>query len=405
MAPGSKASAEEVGRSQRERLFGATVALVSEKGYAATTIGELVALSGVSRSSFYRNFDDKPACFVATMEASLALLAEVASLRYDGRGSALRTVLEAIAAQPAAARICLLEAHPAGPRAAELIERAAAGMEALYVRAYTARGEAESMPPELVGAVVGALRRVVSVALLHEKTDELAGRAEELWEWSMSYPAPARPLRRRSRVHPSGDRGLGGEDAGERIIAGAEAAYAANGYLATTIAEIVAQAGVSLRTFYKNFSGKEAVFWAALDAGQAQMFAQALPAYRRALANGWPQAIRAGCEAIFDFLAANPNFARLAFVETQSFGRRGLALREQTAEALRAYIEVGYGLRPQAAPIARLAIPGAVTALIHRQIESQGPQRLSGVAPLATYLVLAPFLGPEEACAVARGER
>src|SRR3954471_10455622 len=60
---------EETAQNQRERLFGAMVASVSERGYAATRVADLVRLSGVSSKSFYRLFDDKKACFVATVAA------------------------------------------------------------------------------------------------------------------------------------------------------------------------------------------------------------------------------------------------------------------------------------------------------------------------------------------------
>src|SRR3954468_5397075 len=66
--PGRGTPREEAERNQRERLFAALVATVDEKGYEATTVADLVKLSGVSRSAFYRHFDDKQACFVAAVE-------------------------------------------------------------------------------------------------------------------------------------------------------------------------------------------------------------------------------------------------------------------------------------------------------------------------------------------------
>src|SRR3954453_19627820 len=59
MSPGRGNPPEESERSQRERLFGAMVALSAEKGYEATRIGELVKLAGVSRAAFYDHFKDK----------------------------------------------------------------------------------------------------------------------------------------------------------------------------------------------------------------------------------------------------------------------------------------------------------------------------------------------------------
>src|ERR1044072_3298120 len=65
MRPGRGTPREEAERNQRERLFAAMVATVAEKGYEATTVADLVELSGVSRSAFYRHFDDKQGCFLA----------------------------------------------------------------------------------------------------------------------------------------------------------------------------------------------------------------------------------------------------------------------------------------------------------------------------------------------------
>ena len=53
LRPGRGTPREEAERNQRERLFAAMVATVAEKGYEATTVADLVKLSGVSRSAFY----------------------------------------------------------------------------------------------------------------------------------------------------------------------------------------------------------------------------------------------------------------------------------------------------------------------------------------------------------------
>ena len=46
----------------------AMVATVADKGYEATTVADLVKLSGVSRSAFYRHFEDKQECFLTAAE-------------------------------------------------------------------------------------------------------------------------------------------------------------------------------------------------------------------------------------------------------------------------------------------------------------------------------------------------
>ena len=60
---------EESERSQRERLFGAMVAISSEKGFEATKIGELAQVAGVSQAAFYDHFKDKEELLLAAVEA------------------------------------------------------------------------------------------------------------------------------------------------------------------------------------------------------------------------------------------------------------------------------------------------------------------------------------------------
>ena len=49
---------EEVARNQRGRLQGAMVEAVSRHGFTETTLRELVALAGVSKSTFYEHFEN-----------------------------------------------------------------------------------------------------------------------------------------------------------------------------------------------------------------------------------------------------------------------------------------------------------------------------------------------------------
>ena len=85
LPPGRGTPREEAERNQRERLFAAMVATVAEKGYEATTVADLVKLSGVSRSAFYRHFADKQACFLAAIEALVEPALETVTKTEDGR--------------------------------------------------------------------------------------------------------------------------------------------------------------------------------------------------------------------------------------------------------------------------------------------------------------------------------
>ena len=69
LRPGPGVPREEVVANQRERLFGAMVTSVCQRGYEATTLSDLVEISGVSSRTFYDLFPDKQAAFLATLEA------------------------------------------------------------------------------------------------------------------------------------------------------------------------------------------------------------------------------------------------------------------------------------------------------------------------------------------------
>ena len=58
LRPGPGTPREDVLANQRQRLFGAMVASVAERGYVATTVNDLAEISGVSSRTFYDFFPD-----------------------------------------------------------------------------------------------------------------------------------------------------------------------------------------------------------------------------------------------------------------------------------------------------------------------------------------------------------
>ncbi len=55
--------------SQRRRIIEATARLVSEHGYASTSVADISTLAGVSRATFYEQFDNKEQLFLACYQA------------------------------------------------------------------------------------------------------------------------------------------------------------------------------------------------------------------------------------------------------------------------------------------------------------------------------------------------
>src|SRR4051812_6715724 len=139
LRPGRGMPRDEADRNQRERLFAATVAAVSEKGFEATTVADLVELSGVSRSAFYRHFADKRECFVAAIgslvDPALGTLETGAgSGDLDSAKAAFETLLGKIVGQPAAAKMCFVEVYAAGSEGVAMVDRTLDGFEVLVSR-------------------------------------------------------------------------------------------------------------------------------------------------------------------------------------------------------------------------------------------------------------------------------
>jgi AcrR family transcriptional regulator len=179
----------------RARLTGGLAAAISEKGYAAATIADVVRHARVSKRTFYEHFADKETCFLAlyseTSDALLALIAaEVA--RADGGwderlSTAARAYFERVATEPELIRTGLIEIQAAGP-AARALRRDVQGRYADMLRALSEEAAAEDpsvtpLSPELATAVVGGIDELMLEAVeagQEHRMAELADAAIEL---------------------------------------------------------------------------------------------------------------------------------------------------------------------------------------------------------------------------------
>ncbi len=410
LRPGRGTPRDEAERNQRERLFAAMVATVAEKGYEATTVADLVTLSGVSRSAFYRHFDDKQACFLSAVEAmvepTLKKLGadESAPPGMERARQAFMSLIETIVSQPAAAKMCIVEVYAAGEDGAALVDSSMDAATDLAAGLLEQVPERKGMPRELVRAIVGGIQKVIHKRLYRGQEEELLELAPQLWEWLFRYPVPPGPLkatrRRTVRAVPFAERQATANPA-ERILRALAAVVSEKGYPDTTVAEIVDRAATSQRTFYEHFKNKEDAMVAALDSGSAHMLAAALPAFRRA--PDWKHAVHDAQEAMFAFGAEEPEYARLGGVEMYAAGNRALDQRELVTEGMEGLLAPGYELKPDTPPIAAEAIGGALYSLLYDQVNKKGPEKLPDIVPTMVYVTLAPFLEAEDAYEVAIG--
>jgi AcrR family transcriptional regulator len=410
--PGPSASREAVERNQRERLLGAMVAAVAERGYDKTRVEDLLALSGVSRSTFYKRFTDKHDCFVATLDGIVAAGGERVVAAYtsaDGSWearlhAALAALVESIVVQPAAARLYYVESYAAGGAAVERIERMSEQLEQLVKRALDQSPERADMPRDLLRAVLRGFRRVIQTRLRSGRERELIGQAPELLSWALSYRTPPERLRRPRkpprRLLPEHAEA---ESARERILDAVIELMADESYRELTITAIAERAAISLTTFYKQFDGKEDATLAALRSATRRVYETVAPAYSEA--PDWPSGVGAAIHALFAYLTFEPPFAHFGGVTVHSGSPLVVELRDQLLTAAHSFLAEGYRQHPDTRPIAAEAIAASIDSLLFDQVRRRGGQRLYAAAPTATYIALVPFIGAERACAVANASR
>jgi AcrR family transcriptional regulator len=411
LPPGRSGDRDAARREQRERLFAAVVANCEEKGFDATSVEDLLRTSGVSRATFYEQFDDKLDCFRAAEDEMVAAAISAVADEFGGEGDAIlrpRAALEAfirlIVAQPAAARMCLVESYAAGETGISPVRRAIDWIILLGRDAAEQMPDRAEMPPEVLRGIIGGLYQVIYGRLLERRQDELPDLVPGLWKWAMSFPSPARPLRRPGRLIVARPISTAPPFASyspeQRIIRGFAAAVAKKGYPATTIADIAAAASISQTTFYEHFEGKEDALGAALDSSGAQLLAAVMPAVRRA--DDWRIALRICFEEMCGFLASEPAFASLRTVDIYGAGPAAIASRDEIGrQMVGALLEPALKAGVNATDLMIEASAGAVYGVMFEGVWKGKTADLPRLAPFLTYFALAPFIGAEEACEVA----
>lgn len=407
LRPGPSRTPDEVERNQRERLMAATVAATELHGYEAMRVEDIVEISGVSRSAFYRYFANKRECFLTAFDAILAMAAEAIVAAFDEEEpwderlrAALDTFVGLVVDQPAAARLCLVEAYTAGPEALDRVDATVARVERLIKRALDESPERSGMPGDVIRAVVGGIQKTIHSRLARGDEAELPQLAHELLDWGLAYHAPPEPLRR-PRVRPA--RPLpapsAADDPVDRLLVATTAKAAEHGYQAMTVTEMVSAGRASLTTFYANFPTKEDAFLGALDRGRAVLVEAAREACEEA--GDWRQGVRAGLDAVLGRLAAEPALARAIAVEAYAAGPRALDRRDHALSELADLLSARPDAPSDSSPLISEAIAGAVLALVYEQARRRHPDRMRELTPVATFVTLSPIVGGEGATAVA----
>jgi AcrR family transcriptional regulator len=165
---------------QRERLLAAMIKTVTEIGYNALTVQNVLVRAGISRPTFYEQFEDKEDCFLAAFDTSAAQMRDrvEAAVAAAGPGwrdqlrSGIAELLRFIDDEPEAARTVIVEARASSPAGLQqrdqLLDHFASCIDSLV------RDDLDEPPSAIAAAgIVGGIESVLYARLQKGETDDL----------------------------------------------------------------------------------------------------------------------------------------------------------------------------------------------------------------------------------------
>lgn len=166
------------------------------------------------------------------------------------------------------------------------------------------------------------------------------------------------------------------------------------GYKATSVADVIAEADVSRTTFYKHFEDKHECFLAAYDMVTERVLDEVIASCDGEQA--WLERVRIGLTTIVEMFALDPQLARTAIVEVAAAGADARQRHWNAITRFTEFLEEGEELaggRELPDNIALMAA-GAVSGLIFDELLTGRAERLPQLLPDLLFALLVPYIGP-----------
>jgi AcrR family transcriptional regulator len=416
------------GAAVRERLLDAIAELVVQGTYATTTVSQISKHAAVSTATFYTMFSDKEECFLAAHQRAASGLVRELERRAAATEASmvwqatLEAIFELAAERPATLLLLTAEAKLTTRHALEARDGLMADIESIIERPRQA-AHGRELPDIPAKALLGATLRLLvrrprdSAQTFEELRDGLLGwvacyQSSPGRGWNELTPTvglragppnygaglapPPRPPRGRTRLSVE----QVAENQRQRILHAIAEVTAAKGYTATTVTDVVAQAGLAREVFYRHFRDKQDAFMAAYETGFQTLMALSVGAFYTS--SEWPERIWAASRAYTDFMANFPSFAHLGMVESHTISPELVARVDERVMAFTFFLQEGNEyLQSQADTdhsVTAEAIAMAMYELVSHMIRDGRNDELPGLLPLMVYIVLAPYMGAEVAC-------
>jgi len=184
----------------------------------------------------------------------------------------------------------------------------------------------------------------------------------------------------------------------ERMLDALADVVSFKGYVAMSVEDIVSAAGVSRRTFYDNFKGKEDAFLEAFDAVGSELIRRVGATHdaNERFADG----VIDGLRAFLEFAASEPRYADMCIVEVlaagpAAIGRRNIVMKAIAELLHRGAQTVPSGIRPP--ELTAETVVGGVYEVVYSRVLQGEAADLPTLLPDLAYSMMLPYLGHEDA--------
>ncbi|HEU4975171.1 MAG TPA: TetR/AcrR family transcriptional regulator [Baekduia sp.] len=193
----------------------------------------------------------------------------------------------------------------------------------------------------------------------------------------------------------------------ERILAATIEVASLNGYVNMSVEDIISTAGLSRRTFYDFYKGKEEAFLLAYEDVSRQLMEHVLGAV--SLEGGFAERVRDALSAFLTFFAERPTYADVCIVEVLAAGPAAIERRNAVMSRLSGFVlqTVDELLPKRGRPpeLAAETLIGGVYEVVYSRVLEGKAGELPELLPDLLYSLLLPYLGPEQASAEMRKQR
>jgi AcrR family transcriptional regulator len=177
--------------NQRGRLVDAAMHVFGTRSFGEARVADVLERAAISRKTFYEQFADKEACFLAAYEAASVRARDavrVAAREQDGWDARVRAGIEALlgflASEPELARLLVVEVTGAGPSALRRRSEAVRGFAAMLAQT------SDEDAPLAAQVAAGGIWEVVHAWVLEGRAEQLPELADALVECAKAQIEP-----------------------------------------------------------------------------------------------------------------------------------------------------------------------------------------------------------------------